>query len=55
MTSFKVTVEYNHCPQNHREVYISLSLDDILTLDNDKQLKDNVFLKLKSMVKGIKL
>jgi len=49
MSSFKVTVKYTHCPQNQREVYISLSLDDILSLNNDTQ--DNVFLKLKSMDK----
>lgn len=37
---FKVTVEYNHChcPQNQREVNISLSLDDIFTLENDQTM-----------------
>lgn len=39
MSYFKVTVEYNHCPQNHREVYVSLIFDDTFTLDNDTQFK----------------
>lgn len=43
MSSFKVTVEYNHRPQNHRKAYTSLALT--LTLGNEIQLKTMCSLK----------
>lgn len=45
MSSFKVTVEYNHRPQNHRKAYTSLALT--LTLGNEIQL----FFKMRAMEK----